>query len=502
MAINTGLPAAFLERMEQLLGEEFPDFLASYPRKRTYGLRVNISKITPEAFEQICPFEIRPIPWIRGGYFYNEDVRPSLCPLYRAGLYYLQDPGAMIPASLLPVEDGDRVLDLCAAPGGKATALAAKLGGTGLLAANDISSTRAKALLRNLELFGNVNTLVLNEDPEKLAEQFEGTFDKILLDAPCSGEGMFRKDPSLASDWSPEKSAALSRLQKKLIHLAAKMLRPGGMLLYSTCTFSTEEDEEVVSDLLRADPGFRLVSPEWYDGFACGIPDSTGTPGLEKCVRIYPHRMESEGQFAALLQKAPDSRVLPDEPEAGNAFITAGQEERSGRPSRKKRTRTEQKKDTGKRDSRPEAVRHITSFFEEIGLRTLSGQEFRADTLEIRGDRAYYVPAPVPGFRGLTFLRNGLYLGDLKKNRFEPSQALALALRPGDASSCITLSVSDERLNAYLSGSPVFIAPEETPVSSGWCLLCAGPYPLAFGKLVNGQLKNKIPAGWRTLSPQ
>ena len=497
MALNISLPAAFLNRMEQQLGGEFPDFTASYSRKRTYGLRVNISKITPEEFEQICPFEIRPIPWIHGGYFYDEDARPSRCPLYRAGLYYLQDPGAMIPASLLPVEEGDRVLDLCAAPGGKATALAAKLNGTGLLAANDISSSRAKALLRNLELFGSASTLVLNEDPERLAEHFAGYFDKILLDAPCSGEGMFRKDPSLISDWSPEKSAALSRLQKRLIHLAAAMLRPGGMLLYSTCTFSREEDEEVVSDLLRTDPGIRLISPDRYEGFARGI-----TPGLESCVRIYPHRMESEGQFAALLRKDPDPQALPDGHEAGREGRSSNQEAVPARSPKGRKARPEKKKGTGKGDSRSEAVRHITSFFEEIGLKTLSGREFRADALEIRSDKAYYVPASVPEIRGLTFLRNGLYLGELKKNRFEPSQALALALAPGDASSCITLPVPDGRLEAYLSGAPVCIAPEEAPVSSGWCLLCAGKYPLAFGKLVNGQLKNKVPSGWRCVSPQ
>ena len=471
------LPEEFVRRMKEQLGDEYSAFLESYDAKRSFGLRLNLNKISPEEFERICPFEIRPIPWVRGGYFYNEEDRPSRCPLYQAGIYYLQDPGAMVPASLLPVSEGDRVLDMCAAPGGKATALSARLRGTGFLAANDISSSRVKALLRNLELSGSINSLILNEDPERLLPYFEGWFDKILLDAPCSGEGMFRKDETLLDDWTPEKSEALSKLQRKLIRTAGKLLRPGGMLLYSTCTFSRAEDEEVIEDLLINAPEMHLVRPDWYEGFSAGIRAGSEFP-LENCVRIYPHRMESEGQFAALLRKegvSGENGCIKE--------LTSGK----SRTSSKKRNKNAAK----------ENLQLVEKFFDEIGLVSIGGQTVDRQALDIRGDKVYYVPAEVPDIRGLTFVRNGLYLGDLKKNRFEPSEPLALSLLPEDAASCVRLPVNDKRLTEYLSGAPIEIEKGETTANGGWVLLCADRFPLAFGKLVNGQLKNKYPAGWR-----
>ena len=201
------LPLPFLERMKEMLGDDYNTFLQSYENPRTYGLRINTAKLSCQDFEKLSPFEIRPIPWISNGYFYDEESRPARCTYYQAGLYYLQEPSAMTPASRLPVEPGDFVLDLCAAPGGKATALGAALNDTGFLLANDISTSRARALLRNLELFGIKNMLVTDEKPARLAQRFPAFFNNILLDAPCSGEGMFRKEEALARDWTPEKSA-------------------------------------------------------------------------------------------------------------------------------------------------------------------------------------------------------------------------------------------------------------------------------------------------------
>lgn len=249
--VIVSLHPAFLERMQEMLGEEYDSFIKSYELPRTYGLRVNTSKISPETFEKMVPFPITPIPWITKGYFYPEEVRPSRCAFYQGGLYYLQEPSAMTPASVLPVDEGDYVLDLCAAPGGKATALGDALHGTGLLVANDISTSRARALLRNLELFGITTDLSLTKHLRILQMFFREFFHKILLDAPCSGEGMFRKEEALARDWTPEKSHELSLIQRELLLQAADMLRPGGMLLYSTCTFAPEEDEGAVSYLLE-----------------------------------------------------------------------------------------------------------------------------------------------------------------------------------------------------------------------------------------------------------
>ena len=478
----SALPQAFLQRMEDMLGDDFEPFLAAYEQPRTYGLRVNTAKISCEEFEQIVPFEVKKIPWVSNGYFYNEDVRPSRCALYQAGLYYLQEPSAMTPASRLPIEPGEFVLDLCAAPGGKATALGAALNDTGFLLANDISTSRARALLRNLELFGMKNMLVTDEKPAKLAQRFPDFFNNMLIDATCSGVGMFRKGEGLGRVWSPEKSGALSDIQKFLGLKAADMLRPGGMLLYSTCTFSPCEDEEVVAYLLRQRPDMELMEMPGYEGFSSGRPEYAGTADtsdseialslnafnpeeLQKCVRIFPHKMDGEGHFLALFRKKGDS--LPPV----FRFSAKGPD---------KNTR-----------------KWLEEFFSEIGLKTIGGQEFDWNRVEVRKDKVYYqLPFPLD-LRGISFLRNGLYLGDLKKNRFEPSQPLALALHKGDVEAVISLPVSDERLTRYLKGETLMIEPEEAAHKKGWHLLCVDGYPLGFGKLVNGILKNKYPAGWR-----
>ena len=460
------LPQAFLDRMKDMLQDDYDAFLQAYDQPRTYGLRVHTAKIPCEEFEQIVPFEVKKIPWISNGYFYREDVRPSRCPLYQAGLYYLQEPSAMTPASRIPVEPGEYVLDMCAAPGGKATAVGSALKGAGLLVANDISTTRARALLRNLELFGIPNLFVANEKPEKMVKNFPEFFHKIILDAPCSGEGMFRKEEALARDWTPEKSQELSQIQKQLCLNAADMLQPGGQMLYSTCTFAPAEDEEVISWLLEQRPDLSLISMENYEGFSSGNPAwGNGSPELKKCVRIFPHKMAGEGHFLALLKKEGQS--------GPTATISKG---------------TKLPADVKK---------YLEAFFSEIGLNSLGGQPFDWNRVEVRADKVYYLPPVSCSLRGLTFLRNGLYLGDLKKNRFEPSQPLALAFRKDEVEAIISLPVDDPRLERYLKGETLTILPEETVHTKGWHLLCVEGYPLGFGKLVNGTLKNKYPAGWR-----
>ena len=463
---SISLPSDFLTRMQEMLGVDYDNFIKSYENPRTFGLRVNTAKISCEEFERLVPFSIKRIPWIPNGYFYEEEARPSRCPLYQAGLYYLQEPSAMTPASRLPIVPGDYVLDLCAAPGGKATALGAALKGEGLLLANDISTSRARALLRNLELFGISNVFVANEKPEKLSELFPEYFDKIMLDAPCSGEGMFRKEEALARDWTPEKSKELSLIQKDLILKAADMLRPGGMLLYSTCTFAPAEDEETVSYLLENRPDMELMNMEGYEAFSCGVPAwGNGSEALKKCVRIFPHKMDGEGHFLALFQKS--GQNIPSSAAVPHAKLPK------------------------------DARNYLESFFEEIGLKTLGGKPFDWSRVESRKDNLYYLPPANTDFRGVTFLRNGLFLGELKKNRFEPSQPLALALHKEDVDAIISLPVSDERLVRYLKGETLSILPEEASRQKGWQLLCVEGYPLGFGKLVNGILKNKYPAGWR-----
>ena len=244
------LPLQYLKSMQELLGDDYDSYLKSFDNSRLYGLRINTLKISVEEFLKICPFELKPVPWIENGFYYKEEDKPAKHPYYFAGLYYIQEPSAMTPANVLPVEKNDIVLDMCAAPGGKSTELGAKLNRTGLLVTNDISNSRAKALLKNVEVFGIPNLCLLNEDPVQIVPRFKTFFDKILIDAPCSGEGMFRKDNKLIKAWEKNGPEFYSQIQRNIITAGADMLKPGGKMLYSTCTFSKMEDEETIKYLL------------------------------------------------------------------------------------------------------------------------------------------------------------------------------------------------------------------------------------------------------------
>ena len=330
------LPESFKKRIKEQLGEEYEAYLQSFQEKSRNGLRINTGKLTPEEFEKISPFSLQEVPWVPNGYIY-EGERPAVHPFYYAGLYYLQEPSAMTPASLLPIEPGDKVLDLCAAPGGKSTELAARLCGEGVLVSNDISNSRAKALLKNLELFGARNILVVSEAPNKLCEYFNGYFDKILVDAPCSGEGMFRKSPAIIKNWEQYGTEYYHKLQQEILPQAVAMLKPGGYLLYSTCTFSPEENEGSVQEILDAFPQMKLVSalPDAgvssgtvngcakdvvaerrcdYAGFDCGHPEwiENGSTELKKTIRLWPHKIAGEGHFIALLRKDADAEAVKE----------------------------------------------------------------------------------------------------------------------------------------------------------------------------------------------
>lgn len=235
------LPEEYLQHMKCLLGEEeYLNYIKSFDNGRYQGLRANGIKLAPEELKDLAPWTLEKIPWIPNGFYYDENVKPAKDPYYYAGLYYLQEPSAMTPASTLPVNPGDRVLDLCAAPGGKSTELGAKLKGKGILISNDISNSRAKALLKNLELAGVSNFCVTSESPERLSQCFPEFFDKILVDAPCSGEGMFRKERDMIKEWMERGPSHYAKIQKGIMEEAVKMLKPGGYLMYSTCTFSMD----------------------------------------------------------------------------------------------------------------------------------------------------------------------------------------------------------------------------------------------------------------------
>lgn len=442
------LPVKFQEEMKRLLGEEYEAFIESYQKEPHNGLRWNRKKVADENVLSQLPFKMEQIPWIDNGYTYEEGT-PAKDPYYYAGLYYLQEPSAMTPANRLAPEPGDYVLDLCAAPGGKATELGARLEGKGLLVANDISNSRAKALLKNLELMGIPNIYVTSETPERLASYLPEFFDKILVDAPCSGEGMFRKEPRMIHDWEEQGPEYYSEIQREIILQAADMLRPGGKLLYSTCTFSELENEGTIQWLLEQRPQMRLISCEGYEGF------SQGRQGLTECVRIFPHHMEGEGHFLALLRKegeAEKRRIAKKK----NCKIPAEAQE----------------------------------FLKEWNLDQKDWHYY------LRDERLYALGKEDGMPENLRYLRTGLYLGECKKKRFEPSQALAMAL-DGKGKHRISFSRADERVIRYLKGETLDVSDLNLKGEKGWQLVCVDEYPLGWGKLAGVSLKNKYYAGWR-----
>ena len=467
------LPQSFLDSMKEILGEDYEAFLAGFDGQRQYGLRVNTLKMNLEEFERIAPFHLKKVPWISNGYFYEAEDVPAKHPFYSAGLYYLQEPSAMTPASRLKVQPGERVLDLCAAPGGKATELGAALQGEGLLVANDINTARARALLRNLELFGISNSFVTNEPPHVLAERFPEFFHKIMVDAPCSGEGMFRKNPAVVDSWQEKGPEYFSKLQREIIVQAADMLLPGGMMFYSTCTFSPLENEKTITHLLKERPDMEVIPMEDYEGFAEGLTSYRGEVFDESCKlcrRIWPHKMSGEGHFMALLHKKNGIQQQVQQTVSQSSIWW------------------EKCKDLNK-----EQKAAAEDFFSHVNI------AYDGKRIDVRGDNLYYLPAPKYDGRGLHFLRNGLFMGEFKKKRFEPSQPFALALHAQDFDQVLDFPADDERLSRYLRGETLdvsdLIAGEKK--RKGWQLVMAAGHPLGFGKLVNNNLKNKYPAGWR-----
>ena len=416
---------------------------------------------------------MKKVPWISNGYFYEAEDAPAKHPFYSAGLYYLQEPSAMTPASRLKVQPGERVLDLCAAPGGKATELGAALQGEGLLVANDINTARARALLRNLELFGISNSFVTNEPPHVLAERFPEFFHKIMVDAPCSGEGMFRKNPAVVDSWQEKGPEYFSKLQREIIVQAADMLLPGGMMFYSTCTFSPLENEKTITHLLKERPDMEVIPMEDYEGFAEGLTSYRGEVFDESCKlcrRIWPHKMSGEGHFMALLHKKSGTQQQVQQTVSQSSIWW----------EKCKGLNKEQKA-------------AAEDFFSHVNI------AYDGKRIDVRGDNLYYLPAPKYDGRGLHFLRNGLFMGEFKKKRFEPSQPFALALHAQDFDQVLDFPADDERLSRYLRGETLdvsdLIAGEKK--RKGWQLVMVAGHPLGFGKLVNNNLKNKYPAGWR-----
>ena len=449
------LPQEFLDRMKVQLGDEYGDFEKSMNEKGYAGLRVNTGKISVKEFLSLTPFSLTPVPWTENGFYYRKEDPVTKHPHYYAGLYYVQEPSAMLPASRLPVTPGDMVLDLCAAPGGKATELSVRLKGDGLLVANDASASRAKALVKNLALWGTENGCITGEMPQKLLDTFGCFFDKILVDAPCSGEGMFRKDSSLVDAWVEKGPDGYAGLQLDILRCAVKMLKPGGILGYSTCTFSEEEDEGVVRKLLAEESGLTMLQPQMTEGFA------SGKHPCEKAIRLWPHRVKGVGHFFALFKKAgePIPPVSIDEAEI-----------------RKSQRRM------------PECIKDF--------LRDIPSALWQNKVYQEIGEQCFLLP-PYHLPKNLRYLRTGILVGTVKKGRFEPSQPLAMLLKASDYPSVLNLPASDERVIRYLKGETLELEEQEEKRLKGWVLLCVDGYGLGWAKCAGGNLKNKYYSGWR-----
>ena len=447
------LPEQFLNRMEKMLGKDYELFLESYDQPKYQALRMNHLKDPGEEVREKVDFLGEEVPWAQGGYYYKEESHPGKHPFHEAGVYYIQEPSAMAPASILGALPGERVLDLCAAPGGKSTQIGAAMQGEGILICNEIHSQRAKILSENIERMGIANALVCNHEPAYLADRFPEYFDRILVDAPCSGEGMFRKNEDATQQWSMENVLMCAARQRDILESAASMLKKGGCMVYSTCTFAPEEDEGTVDRFLKNHPEFSLEQIRLYPGMESGRPEwiPGGGSELVKTARLWPYKLKGEGHFMALLKKA------------GTAGAGFGVMEK-GVPE----------KECGK----------WTEFKEQYLKKKLEGTYLKF------GDQLFLAPQECPSLKGLKVLRAGLHLGTVKKDRFEPSHALALSLKPDEMKK--SYEVDEETAKRYLQGQ-TFAAEGE----KGWYLVCMEGYSLGFGKLSGAVMKNHYPKGLR-----
>ncbi|HHT48360.1 MAG TPA: SAM-dependent methyltransferase [Firmicutes bacterium] len=455
------IPEEFLTKMERLMEpEEYHTFITELKRKiMIHSLRVNTKKISVAEFRRIFPYELTPVPWCAEGFYYPKGVKLSKHPYYYAGLYYLQDPSAMLPVVVLAPQPGERILDLCSAPGGKATQIGAATNDQGLLWLNDINPKRTKALLKNVENFGLKNIVVTNNQPRELAAAFPAFFDRVLVDAPCSGEGMFRREPRLMIAWRRDYHPRVCvPIQAELLKDAAQMVAPGGRLVYSTCTFSPEENELQVKEFLAQHPDFRLVGID-REGVSLGRAEWAGDVQLRKTARIWPHRARGEGQFAAVLERTtsgeqPERSVFsPPQPAASS-------------------------------------LEPFWDFCREVGIAPPSGRLFR------EGDDLFLLPTELPDLTGLNPVRCGLFLGELRYNRFLPSHPFALALERQEARRELALAPDSPEVIKYLKGETL-LATAATPRGNGWLLVTTGGFPLGWAKRVGNLVKNNYPPAWR-----
>lgn len=454
------LPREFLQSMQEMLCNEYEDFLASYTKEKKSGIRANIIKMEPDELKELFPQAGPAIPWTKDGlYFDGTKLSPALHPLYYAGLYYIQEPSAMLPANLLAPQSGEKILDLCAAPGGKSIQLAGAMNDCSLLIVNDPQHQRAKVLLKNIERFGLTHTVVLSEQPENIADRFYQFFDGILVDAPCSGEGMFKKDPDIINKWSPDIWKEYSKLQQNILESAASMLQPGGRIVYSTCTFNKEENEHTIRYFTERHPEFTLTDIK----------------------RIWPHLEEGEGHFAAVMIKKHHNSEK-DTLNVYNHLI-------------KKASIISE---------------NSLKLFEDFLFMIWEKQEMMSEILPAEGsliERSGHIIweiDDIPALTGISHLRSGWLLGTVEKNRFRPSHAFALGLKhhlvDKAIRKCRLHSAIPSEMNAavrYLKGETLIS--DDADWKTGWLLVELDGFALGWGKGNGNSMKNELPPGWRII---
>jgi len=490
------LPLDFTNRMKEMLKDEYDEFIASYEDSNYHGLRLNTLKVGPENRSEFISkldelFDLRPVPWCNTGFYYEDDKRPGRHPFHHGGAYYIQEPSAMLVGELADVKPGMRVLDLCAAPGGKTSHLAMKMQGEGLLVANEIVPSRAKILSQNVERMGISNCIVTNESPERLEKSFSSYFDLIVTDVPCSGEGMFRRDEIARNEWSLDNVNICHKRGQDILNQADKMLKYGGKLVYSTCTFAPLENEIAIIDFIKNHPMYKIEKVNLSMSEAAdkkdGWPDSgrkswcrySNTEAdisvetdideksginIEDTFRLWPHRLHGEGHFCAVLIKG----------EAREFEATA----------------TDKVKKQNKNDQKEliEAIKLFKDFFDKNIRKELKGD------YKLFANNLYLLPALAPSLDKLRIERAGLHLGEIKKNRFEPSHALAMSLKSDEANSSFCLKDENEAIK-YLSGESI----NSDFKNTGWGLVEFDKIVLGWGKANGGLLKNHYPKGLRIM---
>lgn len=457
------LPIEFEKKMKAFLGNEWDDFLYSYDNNRFQALRFNTLKVqsTEERMRILKVLGIssdKKVSWANEAYYFDENVRPGKHPYHEMGLYYIQEPSAMSAAALLAPKPGMRVLDLCAAPGGKSTQLATYLGDSGLLVSNEINTQRSRILSQNIERMGIKNAIVTNEDSFVLASHFPGFFNAIQVDAPCSGEGMFRKLPEAIEQWSPENVAICAARQKEILDNAAVMLKPGGTIVYSTCTFSKEENEDVIECFLERHPDFTL----------------------EEMERFWPHKVDGEGHFVAKLVRrgCVDTDLKADR-------------------KTKKNKNSKNRKNETKPALTKENMKLLSEFLDETILEDMAAW-IKNSRLVMFGEQLYRLPDMEVDIKGLKVQRAGLHIGEFKKQRFEPSHSLALALKLNDAKNLVKLTCDNPQTTGFFDGQSVVLSDEQAAeCKKGWALVCVDGYTAGWGKVNGTQVKNHYPKGLR-----